>query len=180
MQVEKGLIEKNAFVSEVSFGNVAKVMSAIHVFENCEKCNSLFMSVFFCLLTFQAKMNFLWIKLCLKFLLKWWVFICVWGWIKVQLFVYFFYCVCHCCFKAVWKMKRRIISSVKKSSASLFLQNKWGASLCLQKKWSASLFLQKKRCLIIFSKKKHFLLKKSWGASFMVEEIMRRLIFQKK
>jgi hypothetical protein len=50
-------LKKNAFVSEVSFGNVAKVMSAIHVFENCEKCNSLFMSVFFCLLTFQAKMK---------------------------------------------------------------------------------------------------------------------------
>ena len=130
------------FVSEVSFGNVAKAMSAIHVFKNCEKCNSLFMSVFFCLLTFQAKMNFLWIKLCLKFLLKWWVFICVWGWLKVQLFVYFFYCVCHCCFKTVWKMKRRIISSVKKWSASLFLQKKMRRLIISS---------EKMKCLIISS-----------------------------
>jgi hypothetical protein len=35
------------FVSEVSFENVAKVIGFIHAFENGEKCNCLFMSVFF-------------------------------------------------------------------------------------------------------------------------------------
>ena len=36
------------FVSEVSFGNVAKVMGLSHVFENGERCKCLFMSVFVC------------------------------------------------------------------------------------------------------------------------------------
>ena len=43
------------FVSEVSFGNVAKVMGLIHVFENGEKCNCLWMSVFFVFAKISSK-----------------------------------------------------------------------------------------------------------------------------
>ena len=40
-------MESDFFVSEISFENVAKEMGFIHVFENGDKCNCLFMSVFF-------------------------------------------------------------------------------------------------------------------------------------
>ena len=40
-------MQSDFFVNEISFENVAKAMGFIHVFENGEKCNCLFMSVFF-------------------------------------------------------------------------------------------------------------------------------------
>ena len=146
MQDEKGLDEKiDLFVSEISFGDVAKVMGLVHVFENAEKCNCLFMSCFLCLLTFQMKMKFLWIKLVLKILLKWWVFICVWGRLKVQLFVDVCVFLClsllfqNCLKNEVphyffsQKIKRLIISSEKIEAPHYFFRKKRSASLFLQK-----------------------------------------------
>ena len=86
-----------------------------------------------------------------------------------------------------------VISAVKTSSASFFLQKIRSASLFLQKKWSVSLFLQKKMKRLIISsatnEMPHYYLRKKWGASlflqkkpsgFFSEEIMRRLIFSEE
>ena len=95
------------------------------------------------------------------------------GWKCNCLWISVFFCVCHhCCFKIVWKMKCLIISSVKKSSASLFLQKKWGASLFLQKQM---------KCLIISPEKNevpHYFFRKK--QHFFFEEIMSRFIFSSR
>ena len=83
-----------------------------------------------------------------------------------------------------------VISAIKKSSASLFLQKKIkcliissvkksSASVCFQQIGGVSILLQKKmRRLIISSEKnQHFFLKKYWGTCFFSDEIMRHLIF---
>ena len=103
MQDEKGLDENYFFVNEVSFGNVAKVMGLIHVFENGEKCNCLFMSVFFVFAKMSNENELVVNKVGFK------------NFVEVMGFKIFmrivksamvcgclcFFGVCHCCIKAV-------------------------------------------------------------------------------
>ena len=103
------------FVSEVSFENVAKVIGFIHVFANGEKCICLFMILFFVFANISSGNDYSWIKLVLKFLLKWWVLLMCLRMVKTATVCgcLCFFCVCHCCFKTVRRMKCFIISSEK-------------------------------------------------------------------
>ena len=134
---------------------------------------SVYVRVFLCLLRFQAKMNFLWVRLVLNILLKWWVLPMCLRIVKSAIV-----CgrLCFLCLSLLFqnclknevphyffsqKIKRLIISSEK-----------------MRRLISSS---EKMECDNISSEKNevphYFFRKKCW---FLSEEIMRNLIFSLK
>ena len=131
------------FVSDVSFENVAKVIGFIHVFANGEKCICLFMILFFVFANISSRNDYSWIKLVLKFLLKWLVLLMCLRTVKTETVCgcLCFFCVCHCLFKAFWKMKCFIISS-EKMRRLIFSSEKMKRHIISSKK-KADFFLKK-------------------------------------
>ena len=144
-------------------------------------------------------MNFLWVKLVLKILLKWWVFICVWGWLKVQLFVdvcvfvclsllfqsclknevphYFFSQKVKCLIISSEKMRRLIISSEKMKCLMISSEKMRFLMISLEKLWFFSEEIMRNRIFFWRNNEAlHFFWRNNEAPHFF-EEIMRRLIF---
>ena len=142
------------FVSEVSFENVAKVIGFIHVFANGEKCICLFMILFFVFANISSGNDYSWIKLVLKFLLKWWVLLMCLRMVKTATV-----CGCLCFFLCLSLLFQNCL---KYEVLHYFFRKKWGASLFLKNKM---------KCLIIsLENNQFFFWRKNEGLHFFLKK----------